>query len=378
MPGIESITPPPVNAPRERCLDAAHDNTWLLCGQLNDDDSMHQIAVDRSPFTIGRRGDQSLSIPSGTVSGSHAELIIEDGLWVRDLGSTNGTFVNGVRIHDLVRVNHSDLLQFAQIVFRVSSDRAAPQSQTIQDESGDRALALIQFDKLMTERAVAPHLQPIVTMAGQTIGYEILGRSRLFGLRDPQAMFMAASVLNLESELSRILRSEGVQSGAGLPQEMVLFANTHPAEVNEPEMLHFSLRELREHSPTRPIVLEIHEGTATKSDEMRELRSVLDDLGIGLAYDDFGAGQARLVELVDVPPDYLKFDMQLVQGIAKASLERQKMVERLVQMSRELGIVPLAEGIEEQEDHDVCAQMGFICAQGYLYGRPAVASKFNE
>ncbi|MEM8864996.1 MAG: EAL domain-containing protein [Planctomycetota bacterium] len=152
---------------------------------------------------------------------------------------------------------------------------------------------------------------------------------------------------------------------------MVLFANTHPSEINDPEVLALSLRELRDLAPTRPMVLEIHEATATRSDQMRDLRTVLTELGIGLAYDDFGAGQARLVELVDVPPDYLKFDMKLVQGIASASLERQKMVERLVQMTSELGIVALAEGIEEQADHDVCKQMGFVCAQGFLYGRPA-------
>ena len=67
---------------------------------------------------------------------------------------------------------------------------------------------------------------------------------------------------------------------------------------------------------------------------------------IGLAYDDFGAGQARLVELVEIRPDYLKFDMKLVQNIASASLERQRMLASLVKMVHELGITPLAEGIE--------------------------------
>ncbi|MEM9186191.1 MAG: EAL domain-containing protein [Planctomycetota bacterium] len=349
--------------------------TWQLSGQLSDDDPMRQVPVDKSPFTVGRRVDQDLTIPSPTVSGQHAELVLDESLWVRDLGSTNGTFVNGVRITDACRVNHGDLVQFAQIVFRVGCDEVVQHSQTIQDESGDRALALIQFDKLMTERAVTPHFQPIVTMEGKKIGYEILGRSRLFGLNDPQTMFMAAAVLNLESELSRIMRSEGIAVGNDLPQDMLLFANTHPAEINEPDVLHFSLREVREMAPSRPMVLEIHEATATRSDQMRELRSVLNDLGIGLAYDDFGAGQARLVELVDVPPDYLKFDMKLVQGIAAASLERQKMVERLVQMTSELGIIALAEGIEEERDHEVCHQMGFVCAQGYLYGRPAARGK---
>ena len=355
----------------------ATDIHWQLSGQLSDDDPMRRITVDKSPFPIGRCADQALTIPCATVSGRHAQLTIQEGvLWVNDLGSTNGTFVNGVRIQDSCRLNHGDLVQFAQIVFRVGCDRMSTQSQTVQNDSGDQALALIQFDKLMTERAVAPHFQPIVTIDGERIGYEILGRSRLFGLRDPQTMFMAASVLNLESELSRILRSEGVQSGESLPGDMILFANTHPTEINEPELLEFSLRELREGAPARPLVLEIHEATATRSDQMRRLRSVLEELQIGLAYDDFGAGQARLIELVDVPPDYLKFDMKLVQGLASASVERQKMVERLVQMTSELGIVALAEGIEDQGDHEICRQIGFTHAQGYLYGKPNTKDKW--
>ena len=361
-------------------LNAAPPATWLLSGQVSDEEPMRHFAVDASPFTVGRRHDQKLSLASPTVSGRHAEvLLVDDGLVVRDLGSTNGTFVNGERVHGGCPVNNGDLVQFAQVVFRAARNTQATQSQTIQDDSADRALSLIQFDKLMTERAVLPHFQPIVSMKSQqALGYEILGRSRLFGLTDPQTMFSAAAVLNLESELSRIFREEGLACGLELPANRLLFFNTHPNEIDEPELLEFSLRELRESAPSRPMVLEIHEGTATQTHQMRELRAKLNDLNIGLAYDDFGAGQARLIELVEVPPDYLKFDMKLVQNIHAASSERQKMVARLVEMTAELGIIPLAEGVETQEDHVVCEQMGFLSGQGYYYGRPALAKTLLE
>lgn len=351
--------------------------TWTLSGQLSNDEPMRDFSLDISPFLVGRKPEMALTIPSPTVSGKHAELLLEgEQLYVHDFGSTNGTFVNGTRVQERCVVNHGDLIQFAQIVFRVSRCAAATTSATVENDSADRALALIQFDKLMTERAVVPHFQPLVTIDDRTtIGYEVLGRSRLFGLSDPQTMFMAAAVLNLESELSRIFRVEGIREGMPLPSQHLLFVNTHPAEISDLELLEFSLRELRELAPNRPIVLEIHEATATKTTEMRELRAALTDLNMGLAYDDFGAGQARLVELVDVPPDYLKFDMKLVQGLGAASADRQTMVQRLVQMTSDLGIQPLAEGIELEEDHEVCRQLGFTCAQGFLYGKPATAKR---
>jgi len=207
-------------------------------------------------------------------------------------------------------------------------------------------------------------------------GFEILGRSRLFGLTTPHAMFSAAAVLDLESELSRMMRNEGMASARALPCNPLLFANTHPAELQEDGVLAFSLRELRESAPSARMVLEIHEAAVTCVKQMRELRAVLNELNIGLAYDDFGAGQARLVELGEVPPDCLKFDIELIHEIDRASPERQRMLASLVAIVKDLGIASLAEGVETEAEHESCRQMGFDFGQGYLYGKAEVAQKF--
>jgi EAL domain-containing protein (putative c-di-GMP-specific phosphodiesterase class I) len=350
----------------------------MLSGQLADDEPVRQVRVDAARFVIGRKPDASLCLPSPTVSREHAELtIIENGLLLRDLGSTNGTYVNGTRINQPCTVHHGDLLQFGQAVFRVIQQCTDVGLQTIHDDSCDRALALIQFDQLVNQRAVCPHVQPIVSLSNnEVMGYEVLARSKFFGLKDPRSMFAAAKVLNMEGELSRILREEGVRSGQILSPGRALFVNTHPAEIDDLELLLFSLGELRQLEPARPLVLEIHEAAVTRGGQMNRLRAALADLAIGLAYDDFGAGQARLVELIEVPPDYLKFDMKLVQNLESASVERQRMLASLVQMVLDLGISPLAEGIEVAGDDQICRQIGFTCAQGYYYGYPALPKSF--
>ena len=76
----------------------------------------------------------------------------------------------------------------------------------------------------------------------------------------------------------------------------------------------------------------------------------------------------------EASPDYLKFDMQLVQGIAAAPARRQQVVAMLVKMVIDLGIAPLAEGVEEAADSQVLKEMGFVLGQGYLYGRPSSIS----
>src|SRR4029079_7912303 len=95
-----------------------------------------------------------------------------------------------------------------------------------------------------------------------------------------------------------------------------------------------------------------------------------DDLKMKLAYDDFGAGQARLNELVEARPDYVKFDRNLSSDVDTAAAGRRQLIESLVNMCRKLGIVTLAEGVENAGEAEACRRVGFELMQGYFFGRP--------
>lgn len=345
-------------------------STWFLVGQVAENEPLRNIAISSSTICVGRRPDSDLHLPNMSVSGTHAEITpMASALEVRDLGSTNGTFVNGIRITDRATVRKDDIVQFSSVAFRVHQ-QVCPDLRTNPSADSDRALALIQFNKLVSDHAVVPYFQPIVRLdSEETVGYEVLARSRLYGLTHPDEMFQAAAQLDLAAELSRIARSVGVRVGSQLSELTVLYLNTHPTEMNDPSLIG-SLAETRAMHPTRPIVLEIHEAAVTDPKSMRELRASLIALDIRLAYDDFGAGQARLNELVEVPPDVLKFDMILVRGIDQAPTGRQQMIGALVDMVIELGIQPLAEGIETEAEAKTCRELGFELAQGYHFGRP--------
>ena len=360
---------------------ALEPSVWFFAGQLEKSAPIRQVDIQSSPFTIGRR-DASLTLPCNSVSKLHAELTIEgSNLFLRDMGSTNGTYVNGQRIGaESIRVNEGDLVQFATVVFRVGREQSQDLTMgTIQgEEAGDSALALLQFDRLINEGAVVPFFQPIVPLANieEKIGFEILGRSRLFGLKTPAEMFQTAAQLNMEFELSCVLRQQGIDKAKSLSSQGILFINTHPVELQNDEQLEKSLRMLRSENPDMKMVLEIHEAAITSPDQIQRLRHVLNDLNIRLAFDDFGAGQARLLELSEVQPDYLKFDMKLVQGIHRAPASRQQVLAMLASVVNRLGIESLAEGVEREEDHETLRQMGFKLGQGFLYGRPAAVGDY--
>jgi EAL domain-containing protein (putative c-di-GMP-specific phosphodiesterase class I) len=334
-----------------------------------------QLALISLPCKVGRKTSLPICLPLASVSSTHAEFYLDGALlMVRDLGSTNGTFVNGRRVTDCKSLYEGDMVQFAEAAFRLSRNSDDVRSTSQMEDAGDMALALSQFDRMITERAVVPHYQPIVSATdGRTLAYEVLGRGRLYGLNYPSQMFRAAERLQMEAELSRLLRHEGIHQGQAAGGAPHLFVNTHPVELSDAGALIASLRQIRRRHKSLAITLEIHESAVAKSDTMKLLRLALNDLNMGLAYDDFGAGQSRLSELVEAHPDYLKFDMHLIRGIDAAPSERQKLLAALVKMTCELGIKPLAEGVETQGEAEFCRRIGFDLFQGYYFGKPAKA-----
>lgn len=354
---------------------------WFLSGQIDDTQPNRQFHINKFPFTIGRSSESSLHMPVGCISKNHAQIFEGPNgkLILRELGSTNGTFVNGNQVTGDIELSENDLIHFAALVFRVvlKQPQDSLHNNTIHEDVCDQALAMIQFERLISDGGLYPHFQPLVRLEDQSrIGYEVLGRSRLFGLQSPQEMFHAASQLNLEAQLSEAFRLRGVEIGTAFGSDSNLFVNTHPKELDRPEF-YDSLRELREVAPEQAVTLEIHEGAATNMTMMRELCAVLKDLNISLAFDDFGVGRARLVELGEVRPDFLKFDMKLTKNIEHAPPKRQELVALFANLVNNLGIKTLAEGVETRECHEILVQMGFQLGQGFYYGRPSPISKYT-
>ena len=346
---------------------------WMLHRQISGG-TLSQIPVRSTPFTIGRSSSNELTISDLTVSGHHAELLLVDSdLFIRDLNSTNGTFLNGRRIRNLTGMKSGDVIHFGSVMFTLNRNVTNTLASTVTADVSREAIAQLQFDSLLRRRAIRPYFQPIVRLSDRgVVGYEILSRSSMVGLETPALMFRVAEERTAAVELSRMARIEGLSVASPLGNTQ-LYVNTHPTELN-PESLFPSLRDMRERFPELQIVIEVHEAAATSTAFLQELRLVLNDLGMNLAYDDFGAGQARLKELVDVPPDVLKFDVRFIQGLPFSTEQQRATIRSLISIVRDLNVIPLAEGVETAEEAAISMELGFDLVQGYLFGRPAPLS----
>ena len=89
------------------------------------------------------------------------------------------------------------------------------------------------------------------------------------------------------------------------------------------------------------------------------------------------ADRARLLELTDVSPQFVKFDRAWVKELHRATRRRLEMVETLTSLVTNMGIATIAEGIECEEEAEACIKSGFQYAQGYHFGRPSPANVFG-
>src|SRR5262249_53668953 len=150
----------------------------------------------------------------------------------------------------------------------------------------------------------------------RVLGSEALGRGQLEQLPDnPRQLFSLAKECNLSIGLSRAFRKAALAEAICLPAGQALFLNVHPDELHSdhlPQLLDELPRLAR---LGRRLVLEVHEDFAGDIAAFRKLRGCLREHDIGVAYDDFGVGQARLTALTETPADFVKLDMTLVQGL---------------------------------------------------------------
>ena len=85
----------------------------------------HELTVDKT--TIGRVDDNTFAIPEGSVSSHHCEILLRGGdIVVRDLNSTNGTFINGHQVAGEAPLKPGQILRLGQVEMRLEEPGAKP------------------------------------------------------------------------------------------------------------------------------------------------------------------------------------------------------------------------------------------------------------
>ena len=209
--------------------------------------------------------------------------------------------------------------------------------------------------------------QPVVSAHdGEIFGHEALFRTRHEQLTNPMLVIEAAERLDRLGEFAR--HTHRLIAGAfERHQGLTVLLNAHPRDFDDAELF-------AEASPLLPyadrVVIEVTEraplpGGKTLAARVERLR----ERGFRLAIDDLGSGYAGLNTFANLQPELVKLDREIVRS-AHTSPLKEKLVGSIASVCREMGILVVAEGIEEEPELHTAKRMGCQLVQGYLIGMP--------
>ena len=226
------------------------------------------------------------------------------------------------------------------------------------------------------------HFQPVVDLAsGKVTGAEALVRwhEPNGGLVPPGQFIPLAEELGLIEAIGDWVMGDLVRQQAEWQSqriELTVGFNLSPRELWSTRLPERILGKLKRGGvdPTT-VVVEITESTAMADpDRTQRILSEMHAWGLKLAIDDFGTGYSSLSRLKHLPVDILKIDRSFVSRVDE-DIDNASMVRAMIDLAQNLGMTPLAEGIETQGEVEFLVEHGCPLGQGFHLGRPMPASE---
>jgi diguanylate cyclase (GGDEF)-like protein/PAS domain S-box-containing protein len=276
-----------------------------------------------------------------------------------------------------------------------SADTAMYQSKTMgpggyvlySEDTGDPMSRLsfsTRLRKAVESRNWVLHYQPVVDLArGDMVGVEALLRWQdpNGGLIPPGEFIPLAEEMGLievigDWVIEELCRQDAEWRRDGLSLEMNF--NLSPRQLWQSEVVEKVMRPVETFgADPSNMVLEITESTAMADPERTQrLLWEFHAKGFRVALDDFGTGYSSLSRLKHLPVDILKIDRSFVRDVAVDS-EAGSMVRAIIQLADGLGMTPLAEGVETEQEWRFLSDHGCRLGQGYHFSRPVPASEIS-
>jgi EAL domain-containing protein (putative c-di-GMP-specific phosphodiesterase class I) len=155
--------------------------------------------------------------------------------------------------------------------------------------------------------------------------------------------------------------------------------NLSPRQISDPNLLGMVRRILAETgNPPLSLGLELTETSLIEEEEnARRVLAEMRALGVRLMLDDFGTGYASLAYLNSLRFDVLKIDRSFVSQL-ETDANSTAIVRTVLGLARDLEMDVIAEGIENEVQLRMLAEMGCEMGQGYYFSRPLEAAQATQ
>jgi diguanylate cyclase (GGDEF)-like protein len=257
--------------------------------------------------------------------------------------------------------------------------------QSIRDELEQRVALEAELKRALDRKELELFYQPQVSLEdGRLMGAETLIRWRhpSRGLIPPADFMPLVHASSQSGRIAAWVLETACRQGEQwqrIGHGVRLGVNLSPAQLQSGDLAEAVASKLRETGLSPSLLeLEVTENIVLEDDQAAlEIFRRIRELGVHIAFDDFGTGYASLAYLKKFPLDRLKIDKSFVSDIRKNS-DDAAIVSTIIGLSRSLGLSVIAEGIEDSDTAELLRRMGCQEAQGYHFGQPIPAAEFEQ
>jgi len=253
--------------------------------------------------------------------------------------------------------------------------------------SAGRLMREAELRQALATNELVLHYQPTVDLrTGRATGVEALIRwaHPTHGLLAPDQFIPLAEQTGLIVPLTRwvlehALAQQATWARAGRPLAVAVNLSVRTLhDEHLPETLAWLLR--RSAIAPEQVTLEITESVLMADPtQARAVLTRLSALGVRVAIDDFGTGYSSLAYLKQLPVDAVKIDKSFVHSMGTTDATKDTAIVRsIIELGHNLGLVVVAEGIEDAGAWAQVRALGGDVAQGYYMSRPLPAPSLDR
>lgn len=253
-------------------------------------------------------------------------------------------------------------------------------------------------DRLLQEQQTENDMRPALEQGQYEVYYQpkldlrterIVGAEALVrwnhplrGLLKPESFIPQFECNGFITELDLYVWSRVCRDMAQLLQENIpvvpVSINLSRVDVNDPQLVEKLLQVIRANN-LKPHMLNLEITETAYTHNPRQLVEVVEQLkqaGFRIEMDDFGSGYSSLNMLSELPIDTLKLDMRFMRNDIAG--KRNEILNFVVSLARWLGVMVIAEGVENEEQAQFLRSLNCNFAQGNFFSRPVTMEQYRQ
>jgi diguanylate cyclase (GGDEF)-like protein len=339
-----------------------------VVSRLSGDEFAVMVLDGHDPVTLAR--DVAEAVRQPLTLGPHT-VAVTAGISIAATPTAEGALVSGVELRQQLDLALQAAKESGKGMIRAFEPSLRERFET---EMTLRA----ELEEALRHGTLHIVYQPIVRLPSERLaGVEALARwhHRTLGEIPPVDFIAVAERAGLIHALGLFVLDRACQEFAAWDVEraMYLSVNVSTLQLLDPGFPDRAAAVLRAHDvDASRVVLEVTESVLVEESQLSAALHALRSRGVRIAVDDFGTGYASLRYLRSLPIDVVKIDRSYVTGLLHDPTATH-VISSLTQLFHGLGLVVVAEGVEQQgQSHDL-GGLGVDLGQGYLYGKPVPA-----